>query len=85
MALYRSPEYQTSFESVDLSVRENKVKIDSQNGGSGVNFGFLIETILATFNLQVVLILPTNFRVDWPFYSEDGGHRTSLDFRSKQF
>ena len=50
MALYRSPDYQTSFESIGLSVREKKLNIDFQNGG---HLGFLIIMILATFDLQL--------------------------------
>ena len=45
MALCRSPDYQTSFESVCLSVIE-KFNIDFQDGGQ---FGLPIRTILATF------------------------------------
>ena len=33
MALYRSPDYQTSFGSVGLSVQEKKFNIDFQDGG----------------------------------------------------
>ena len=59
MALYRSPEYHTSFESVGLSVQK-KFKIHLQDDGCDGNLGFLIETILAIFDLQVTPILPTN-------------------------
>ena len=44
MALYRSPDYQTSFESIDPSVQEKKFKIDLQDGG---HLGFPIRMILA--------------------------------------
>ena len=37
----------------------------------GGNLGFLIGTILATFDLQVTLMLPIKFQVNWPFGSED--------------
>ena len=33
MALYRSPDYQTSFVSVDLSVQEKNFNVDFQDGG----------------------------------------------------
>ena len=44
MALYRSPDYQTSFESVGLSVQE--FNIDFKDGG---HLGFPIRNIFATF------------------------------------
>ena len=65
MALFCSPDYQTSFESVGLLVQE-KFKTDFQAGG---NLGFPITRILVTFNLQVTSILPMKFRVSWPFGS----------------
>ena len=46
MALYSSPDDQTSFESVGLSVQEKKFNIDFQDD---VHLGFPIRTILATF------------------------------------
>ena len=64
MALYRSPDYQTSFESVGLLVQ--KFNIDFQDVGQ---LGFPIGTILATLDLQVILILPMKFQVIWPFGS----------------
>ena len=50
------------FESTSLSVQEKKRKIDFQDGG---HLGFPIGTILAIFDLQVTLMLPTKFRVNW--------------------
>ena len=44
MALYCSPDYQTSFESVGLSVQEKKFNIDFQDGS---HLGFPIRIILA--------------------------------------
>ena len=38
----------------------------SPNGGY---HGFLIETILGSFDLQIIPMLPTKFRVSWPFMS----------------
>ena len=58
MALYRSPEYETSFVSISSSVHKRKFNIDFQDGG---HLGFLIRTILANFELQVTSILPMNF------------------------
>ena len=45
MALYRSPDYQTSFNSIGLLVQEKKFNIDFQDDG------FRIRMILATFDL----------------------------------
>ena len=50
MALYHSPEYQTSFESTDLSVQEKKFKINFQDDGCDSHREHLIRTILAIFN-----------------------------------
>ena len=55
-----------SLESIGLSVQEKKQKIDFQDGG---HLGFLIGTIVATFDLQVTLMLPSKFGVNWPFGS----------------
>ena len=57
MALYHSPDYQKSL-SIGLLVKEKKFNIDFQNGG---HLGFPIRTILATFDLQVTLILSMKF------------------------
>ena len=76
-----------NFESVGLSVQEKNYKIHFQDGGRGGHLGFLIETILAIFHLKLALILPTKFRVNWPFGSgevrngfKDGGHGDHLGF-----
>ena len=50
MVLYRSPDYQTSFESIDLSVQEKQFNIDFKDGG---HLGFQNSMILATFDIQV--------------------------------
>ena len=39
------------------------------NFQGGGKLGFLIRTIVAIFDLQVTLMLPTKFRVSWPFGS----------------
>ena len=61
MALYRSRDYLTSFESIDLSVQEKKFNIDLQDGG---HLKFPIRMTLATVDLQVTSILPMKFRVN---------------------
>ena len=40
-----------------------EAKIDFQDGG---HLGFPIGTILAFFDLQVTLMLPTKYQVNWP-------------------
>ena len=67
MALYRSPDYQTSFKSTGLSVQEKKFNIEFQDGS---HLEFPIRMILATFDLQVTSILPMKFWVNWTFGSE---------------
>ena len=58
MALYRSPDYQTSG-SIGLSIQEKTFDIDFQEGG---HLGFPIRTIyLATFDLQVTSIISMKF------------------------
>ena len=47
-------------------VQEKKRKIDFQDGD---HLGFPIGTILAIFDLQVILMLPSKFGVNWPFGS----------------
>ena len=49
-----------------------------QDGGHGGHLGFPIGTILAVFDLQVILMLPTKFQVNWPFGSgEEAKNRIS--------
>ena len=67
-----------NFVTVGLSVQEKKRKIDFQDGGHGGHLGFPIETILATFDLQITLILPTKFRVNWSF---DFWEEAEIDFQ----
>ena len=71
VALYRSPEYQISFESFSLSVQEKQFKIHFQSDGCSGHLGFLIRTIFASFDLRVMLILSTKFPVSWSFGSAD--------------
>ena len=56
--------FSRSLESIGLSVQEKKRKIDFQDGGHGGHLGFLIGTILAIFDLQVILMLPSKFAVN---------------------
>ena len=65
MTLYCSPDYLTRSKSIGLSVQEN-FNIDFQDGGHP---GFTIRMIFATYDLQVTSVLPTKFRVSWPFGS----------------
>ena len=61
MALYRSSDYQTSFESIGLSVQKKKFNIDFQDDS---HLGFPIRMILATFDLQVTSVPPMKFQVN---------------------
>ena len=58
-----------SFKSTGLWVQEKKRKTDFQDGCHGGHLGFPIETTLAIFDLKVTMMLPTKFRVSWPFGS----------------
>ena len=51
---------------LSFSFRRKKLNIDVQNGGHLI---FSIGTMLAIFDLQVILILPIKFWVTWPFGS----------------
>ena len=68
--------------SIGLLVEEKKRKIDFQDGHHGGHFGFPIRTILAIFDLQVTPLLPTRFRVIWPFGS--GEEEKNRFLRSSQ-
>ena len=59
-----------------LFVQERKFKIDFQDGSNSGHLGFPIGTILAIFDLQVSLILPTKFKANWPF-------SLGVDFRNR--
>ena len=62
-----------NFESIALSVQEKKFKTDFQNGRHVHNLGFPIATIWAIFYQQVTPMLPTKFRVNWPFSQDEEG------------
>ena len=68
-------DFLASLESISILVQEKKRKIDFQDGGHGGHLGFPIGTILAIFDLQVTLMLPSKFGVNWPFGS--GGEAKS--------
>ena len=67
-----------SFESIGLLVQEKKWKIDFQDGCHYSHLGFPIGMISAFFYLQVTLMLPTKFPVNWPFGS---GEEEKKNFR----
>ena len=54
-----------NFEAIGLLVQKKKGKLDFQDDGHGGQLGFPIGTILTIFDLQVTLMLPTKFRVNW--------------------
>ena len=64
-----------NFELIALSLQEKKFKTDFQDGCHSLNLGFPIATIWAIFYLQVTPMLPTKFRVNWPFSSEEEGKK----------
>ena len=64
--------------SIGRSVQEKRRKIYFHDGGHGGHLGFPIGTILATFDLQVTLMLPSKFGVNGPFGS---GEETKIDFQ----
>ena len=60
------------FESIGLSRVEEVIKIDFQDGPHGGHLRFLIRTNFTLFfYVQVTLMLPTKFRVKWPFGSAE--------------
>ena len=60
-----------NLKSIALSVQGKKFKTDFQDGHHSHNLRFPIATIWAIFYLQVYSMLPTKFRVNWPFSSEE--------------
>ena len=66
---YRSPEYQTHFESIGLSVQE-EFKIDFQDGDCSSHLRFPIRKTLVIL-LTNHPILPAKFLVNWPFCSRE--------------
>ena len=75
--------FQSSFKSVGLLVQEKKWKIDFQDGRHCCHLGFPTGIILAFFDLQVILMLPTMLQVNWPFHSgEEAKNRFSRSWIS---
>ena len=64
---FLSTSFLPCFESIGLSVQEEKRKIDFQDGR---HLGFLIRN-LPIFDLQVILTLPTKFQINWLFGSAE--------------
>ena len=62
--------YQVSSQ-LAFGFRRRSEKKDFQDGHHGGHLGFPISRNLATFNLQVSLMLPTKFGVNWPLGSGD--------------
>ena len=61
--------YITTKFQVNWPLVQEKRKIYFQDGCHGGHLGFLIQKILAIFYLQVTLMLPFEFLVNWPFSS----------------
>ena len=61
-------------------MQEKKLNIDFQDGGHGGHLGFLIRTILALFDRQVTLMLPTKFGVKRKIDFQDSRHGGHLGF-----
>ena len=74
-----------SFESIYLSVQEERPKIDFQDSRHGGQLGFPIRTILAIFDIPVTLMLPTKFGVNLLFGSgKEAKNRFSRPWISDQ-
>ena len=56
----------TTFQVNDHLVPKKKRKIYFQDGLHGGHPGLPIETILVIFDLEVILMLSTKLRVNWP-------------------
>ena len=77
--IYKLPRcFLPSFESIGLPVQKKKRKRDFEDGHYGGNLGFPIGMIWAIFDLQVNLMIPTKFQVNWPFGS---GEKAKIDFQ----
>ena len=55
--------YVVSFNLIRLVVCEKMSKIDFQDGGRGGHLGHPIDTILAHFDPEIVLLLQSKFRL----------------------
>ena len=67
--IYKSFRVNRSFVSLSALDFQTGDPGDFQTADPGVHLGFLIEIILATFDLQAALIFPIKFRLYWPFCS----------------
>ena len=74
-----------------LWFRKSEKKKEFQDGRHDSHFGFPIQTIYLSLDLQVTRMLPTKFRLKWPFsfsvqekkrkiYFKDGCHSGHLGF-----
>ena len=78
----------SSFESLGLSVQENKFKIDFKDGDFGGHIAFLIWTIFAIFELQSSRYFLLSFKSSglsvqekkWKIDFQDGSHGGHLGF-----
>ena len=92
MALYRSPDYQTSFKSIGLSVQE-KVQYRFSRWRPWWPSWISNQNDFSNFYLQATCILPMKFPVNWPFGSGEkfktdfkhGGYGNHLGFLIEQF
>ena len=75
LAIFDLPSYQVSSQLAFWFKRSKKK--DFQNGHYDGHLVFMIGTNLAIFDLQVTPRLPTKFRVNWPFGSEEVKNRFS--------
>ena len=64
--------------SSQLAFFQFRRRIDFQDGRRLCGLlGFPIGMTLAIFDLQIITMLPTKFRVNWPFSSEEAKNRFS--------
>ena len=68
----------TILKSINLTFQEKNQEIDFQEGGYGRQLGCPIGTILAIFDLQVILMLPTTFQVNCSFSSGEDARNILL-------
>ena len=68
---YSNASFQSSNQLAFQFRRRSKKKKDFQDGSHDGHLGFLIKMILAIFDLQVTLMLPNKFLVNWPFISRE--------------
>ena len=80
----------TKFQSTNWPFGSGKEVKNIQDGHHGGHLGFTIGKDFSYFNLQVTLMLPTKFQVNWPFSLEEAKNSFSrwppvmeaiLDFR----